>query len=160
MIIELTVMTMTKTVMVTMTMKSVLRSLRTGAAMCAHGKGRDEGPWRWRWRCCEDDDDDFLRIDDEIVNFMLFGWWWLAMCWNSPGSPAVMKTVTIQGSGERRFEQSIFLFLGIKSIFLFLGIKHNFLINCFQQTLDPGPRPWRHIPFWPLLVLPIHTLPD
>ena len=26
------------------TMKSGLRSLRTGAAMCAHGKGRDEGP--------------------------------------------------------------------------------------------------------------------
>ena len=42
--IELTVMTMMKIVMVTMTMKSVLRSLRTGAAMCAHGKGRDEGP--------------------------------------------------------------------------------------------------------------------
>ena len=42
--IELTVMTMMKTVMVKMTMKSVLRSLRTGAPMCAHGKGRDEGP--------------------------------------------------------------------------------------------------------------------
>ena len=26
------------------TMKSGLRSLRTGAAMCAQGKGRDEGP--------------------------------------------------------------------------------------------------------------------
>ena len=74
--IELTVMTMMKTVMVTMTMKSGLRSLRTGAAMCAHGKGRDEGPWRWRWRCCDDDDDDFLMIDDELFNFMLLGWCW------------------------------------------------------------------------------------